>query len=252
MEIGAKASATAFFGSPSTQSVFTAGKSNAASPEQENARVIIKAQKRQINQIRGYKLDLTPAENHRLSKIQIEVQQIQSKAGAGTVRPDELEDRAALLAEADEIIGKPTVDAVADQFLADMAGLLEALLAPKLDPSLQKRVDQLLRVKGTLETALNANNSDTLRSQFQSISNHIDSLTPPRAVSSLSTSERREYDKIAVLINDHVGEKIQLSSRETTRVAQLEQSISSLQAQLPPDVSQQPTPQQVTRAYTRL
>jgi len=252
MEIGSKASATAFFGSPSTESIFSAGQSAGPTPEQESARVIVTAQKREINRIRGYKLDLSPAENHRLTKIQIEVQKIQSKASAGTVRQDELDDRLALLAEADKIIGKPTVDIKADQFLADLAAVVKALLEPKLDPILQKRVDQFTRVKTTLETALNANNSDTLRAQFQRVSSHIDSLTPPRAVSSLSKAEQREYDKLAVLINDHAGVKIQLSSRETIRVAQLEQSISNLQGQLASGASQQPTSQQVARAYTRL
>lgn len=249
MEIGA--SASQIFGSSSVDSVFSAGQSAPATQEQETARITIDAQRREINRLRGYKLSLTPAEKNRLTEIQVEIQEIETKASSGTVRNDELDDRTALLAEADEIIGKPTVDIEADEFLAELAGILEALLAPKLNPVVEKRVEQLERVKATVEEALNANNTDTLRAQFQNITAQIEALTPPRAVSQLSSTERRAYDDLAILINDHVGAKLQLNSRETIRVAELESSIINLQGLLAPDITQQPTPQAVARAYTR-
>ncbi len=251
MEIGA--SPTQVFGSPSTDSLFAAGLSQGASPEQETARVTIDAHRAEINRIRGYKLRLTPAEKNKLGEIQVRVQEIEGRATEGTVRDDELEERTQLLKDADEIIGKQTVDVEADQFLANTAGILEALLAPKLDPATAAKVERLERVKDNLENLVNERpESKTLRSQFQSITVQLNSLTPPRPVSTLSPAGLKAYDDLAELINDHAGAKIQLNSRETIRVVELEASIISLQGLLPPDPSQQPTSAAVSRAYTRL
>ena len=260
MEIGASfsgAKATDFFGSPSTDSVFSAGQSTPATDTQESARVIINSHKREINRIRGYKLQLSPAENQRLSEIQAEIIEIETKATQGLAREDELEDRLELLAEADEIIGKPTANVGDDEAksdeLAEQAGILQALLEPKLSPALQKRVEQLERVKESLETSLSINpESATLLAQFQNVSGQIDTLKPPRPISQLSLSERKDYDDLADLINQTAGAEIQLSSRDAIRVAELEGSIIDLQATLPPDISQQPTPGDVARAYTRI
>ncbi len=134
MEIDAKA--TDVFGSARVDSVFFNGQSapSPPSPQQETAWVSIIAQKREINRIHGYKLQLTPAESKRLSEIQADVIDIERKASGGTVRTDELDDRIELLAEADEIIGKPAVDVAADDTLAEFAQAVESLLEPKLDP----------------------------------------------------------------------------------------------------------------------
>lgn len=251
MEIGAKA--TAIFGSPTVESIFAAGKSAPRTQEQETARVAIAAHKREINRIFGYKLQLTPAENQRLADIRSEIVEIGRKVSAGTVRADELDDRIELLKEADEIIGKPTVDVEADDQLAEYAQGVDSLLQPKLDPTTLRRVESLERVKAGFEEQLNRNpTSPTLISQFQSIQRVIDDLTTPRPVSALSVSERKVYDDLAELINDHVGEKIQLSSAESLRVAELEKSILQLQELLPADAGSQPTPQAVARAYARL
>lgn len=251
MEIGAKASDV--FGSPKIESVFSAGQSAPPSPQQETARVAIIAQKREINRIHGYKLQLTPAETKRLTDIQDEIIEIERKASAGTARADELDDRLELLKEADEIIGKPTVDIEADDTLAEFAQAVDTLLQPKLDPTTLARVESLERVKATIEESLNKNpESATLLSQFQSVSAVIDNLTTPRLISSLSASERRMYDDLTELINEHTGEKIQLTAKEAIRVAELEKSILQLQELLPADAGQQPSSQAVARAYARL
>ena len=251
MEIGAKP--TDVFGSPRVDSIFATGVTAPPTPQQETARVSIIAHKREINRIHGYKLQLTPGENLRLKEIQEEVVAIERKASAGTVREDELDDRIELLAEADEIIGKPVVDVEADSTLAEFAQAVESLLEPKLDPTRLAQVERLERVKATIEENLNANpESLTLLSQFQSVSALIDGLTPPRPVSALSKTERDLYDDLAELINDHVGVKLQLNAKESIRVAELEKSILQLQEILPPDISQQPTSQSVARAYARL
>lgn len=255
MEIGG-AKGTDIFGSPSTDSIFSAGKNAPATQEQEIARVTIKAQKREINHLRGYKLELTLADNERLAKIQTKLTEIGRKAQNGTVREDELADRLELLAEADEIIGKPIANVDEDEEvsekLSELAGILDALLEPKLNSTLAKRVERLERVKDTLEGNLNNNpESDTLRTQFQNITRLVDELKPDRAISELSTAERKTYDDLADLINDQAGAKVQLSSKEVIRVSELEGSIINLQQLLGADISGQPTPGDVARAYTR-
>lgn len=256
MEIGG-AKATDLFGSPSTDSIFSAGLNAPATQEQETARITIKSQKREINRLRGYKLELTAAENQRLSKLQVEISKIERKAQNGTVRQDELDDRLELLAEADEIIGKPIANVGEDEAISDklseLAGILEALLEPKLNSTLAKRVERLERVRDTLEERLNYNpESDTLRSQFQNITVLIDGLKPNRAISELSADERKTYDDLAELINNQAEAKVQLPSKDAIRVAELESSIINLQQLLAPDITGQPTPGDVARAYMRL
>lgn len=251
MEIGA--SPSQIFGSPGPDQLFTGTSTAVATDEQETARITIKAQRREINRIHGYKLELTPNETRKLAELQSEIVEIGRKISAGTVREDELEDRTAKLKEADEIIGKPTIDVEADEFLAELAGGVETLLQPKLSPVELRRVEQLERVKDTIEQSFNANpESDTLRRQFINISQQIETLTPPRAISQLSKAEKAAYDDLAELINDHAGAKIQLPARDAIRVAELERSISQLQELAPPDPAGQPTPQAVSRAYARL
>ncbi len=233
-------------------SIFSAGKVEGGTPEQETARATILAQKREINRIRGYKLQLNPAEKQQLAEIQQKVQAIEKKSSNGTVRSDELGDRLDLLAEADEIIGKPLVDAKADDELAKLAGIMEALLNPKLNPVQARRVEMLTRVKDNIEASmLRSPESATLRNQFRNLTFQLLEANPPRPVSSLSLTERKAYDDLAIMINDRAGTKIQLSAKENIRVAELESSIINLQALSPPDLSQQPTTQQVSRAYTR-
>ena len=253
----APVSATSLFGGgvASASSLFETNVSKGPSAEQENARAIVSAQKREINRIRGYKPVLNLSEKRELGEIQKKIEAIQKKANAGTVRADELEDRTELLLEADRIIGKPIAKAgdEIDDKLAEYAGALEKLLEPKLDPSAQKRVDTLKRIKTTLEFAVDANpESATIRAQFQNVSKQLADQNPSRPISALSVAEKKAYDDLAELINETAGVEIQLSSKDTLRVAALESSILDLQSQLGDDPSQQPSSLSVNRAYTRL
>lgn len=247
-------SATQIFGGGGVETFFAAGASGGASSEQQTAQVVVQAQQREINRIRGYKLQLSPAENFRLGEIQTEILKIQEKATNGTVRADELEDRKELYEEADRIIGKPIleIDTENDEVLTKLVSALETLMQPKLDPATQRRVDSLVRVKDNIEDQLAANpESVVLRGRFQSISKTVDALTPLRSVSQLSTDERRLYDEIVRDINDYTGVQLQLPSDDAIRVAQLEQSIEQMSANLPPDPSSQPTSGAVSRATAR-
>lgn len=233
------------------ESFFPAGQPSSAA-SQKTALVAITAHKREINRIHGYKLELTPADNLRLLDIRTEIQEIDRKVSDGTVREDELEDRQELLDEADEIIGKPVVDIQADDTLSEYAQAVDTLLQPKLDPVTLRRVESLERIKAGYEEALLENpENKTLSAQFQSITTLINNLTPPREVKSLSVSEKRLYDELAELINDHAGVKLQLNSREAIRVAELEASILQLQELAPASLAQ-PSSFAVARAYVRL
>jgi hypothetical protein len=251
MEIGAPASA--IFGAAATTDVFSVNAPAETSPAQQAAQSTIEAHKREINRIRGYKLQLSVAEKQQLAKLQVEIQEIDQRVAQGLARPDELDTRLDLFADADRIIGKPIVDAEGDETLAELGGALEALLQPKLNKQIAQQVERLERVQATLEERVAENPSNrTALQQFQSINRAIANLKPLREVKELSKAETRAYNEAVEAINDHVGIKIELTAKEAVRVAELESSIASLQALVPPDIASQPTPAQVARAYVRL
>ncbi len=247
------ATASSLFGSASADSIFAATKSATGTSDQQSARAIITAHNRSINRIRGYKLALTPTDKQKLVELKEKIQTIETKAGAGTVRQDELDDRLEMLNEADRIIGKPIVDVEADLQLAQFNNLRLALLEPKLDSATAKRVAFLERFRDSTEDQINENpDRHSLQLKLQSIVRQIGVLKPLRSTSQLSKAERKTYDAIVTLINDHAGVKIELTSQESNRVAALQSSIAQFQGSLGPDPSQQPTPQAVARAYTSL
>lgn len=245
------ATAESFFGSTSADAIIAAGQSASVDSEQQIALAMTTAAKREINRIRGYKLELSLAEKQKLADIQTEILRIQEKIGAGTVRADELEDHDELLDEADRIIGKPIVDVEADETLATFNNLRLAVIAPKLDNSTKKRVEFMERFKDNLEQQIIENPERlSLQQKFQAVSAQIDSLTPLRPITQLSRVEAKVYDETVELINDYAGVKVELTAAESRRVAALEESIANFQSLLP-DFGQ-PSAQQVARAYTSL
>lgn len=251
MEIAATASS--LFGSSSAETIFSLGQSVGATSSQQSAKAIIIASKREINRIRGYKLDLTPTDNQKLTQLAKKISVIEAKSIAGTVREDELADRLEYIDEANRIIGKPIVGVEADEKLAEYNALKVALLEPKLDGATAKRVAFLERYKNTLAEQIN-NNPDrrTPQLQYQTAIKLIDQLKPLRLTTELSIAERKAYDDIVELINDHTDVKIELTAKESGRVIALERSIADFQSSLGPDLSQQPTPQAVANAYISL
>ena len=261
MQIGSNAASSlfpavtgdSFFGSSSAESIIAAGQSAAGTSDQQSAQGIIKAHKREINRIRGFKLELSPTELQKLDKLQVKIQKIETKVAAGTVRADELDDRLEFLDEADRIIGKPIVDVEADEQLAEYNSLKIALLEPKLDNATAKRVAFMERFKASLGQQISENpERHSLQLDFQSVDRIIDQLKPLRSTSQLSKAEAKAYDDIVELINDHAGIKVELTAAESNRVEALESSIVQFQNVLGPDPSSQPTAQAVANAYTAL
>ena len=258
MEIGVKATAifgetAAAFGKASGQDLLAVGAASGGSSVQEAALTTIESHKREINRIRGYKLQLTVAEKQRLARIQVQIQEIDQRASDGLARADEFDTRKELLDDADRIIGKPIVDADADEELAELAGAIEALLQPKLDKARAQQVERLERIRDGLEERLLGNPGNrTLAQQCQSAANLVATLKPLREVAELSRAEARAYDDLVELVNARAGAKVELKAKDAIKVAELQSSISQLQAALPPDTTQQPTSADVARAYVRL
>lgn len=257
MEIGSSAfnffkrdAAESLFGSTSADTIIGAGLAGSNSSAQ-NALTMTIAAKREINRIRGYKIELTLSEKQRLLDLQEKIKKIDVKINDGTVRPDELDDRIAFRDEADRIIGKPIVDVEADETLKEYNNLKLAILQPRLDPTLRKRIEFMERYKDTLEKELSFNPDRlSLQRAFRGIASQIDRLNPLRSPAQLRGQEIKAYDDIVELINNHAGAKVELTVAESRRVEALQKAISDFQSQVP-DLSQ-PTPQQAARAYTAL
>ena len=123
----------------------------------------------------------------------------------------------------------------ADDELAEFNALKLALLEPKLDNATAKQVAFMERFKESVEQQINENpERHSLALKFQSISGQIDALKPLRTPSQLSKAERKTYDDIVVLINDHAGVKIELTAQESDKFAALESSIANFQGSLGP------------------
>ena len=92
--------------------------------------------------VKGEMLDLAYVDRPRAEMregpgIQEEIQNIERKAAAGTVRSDELDDRLELFEEADRIIGKPIVDIEGDETLAQLSAGLDLIVKPNLPRAVQ-------------------------------------------------------------------------------------------------------------------
>lgn len=235
------------------ESFFSIGVSEGATAVQSSAQVAITSHKREINRIRGYKLQLTPADNQRLAKLQDKITDLNRKAAEGTIRSDEIRQRGEYYRQADRIVGKPSVDVDADATLAALSKQIDALLAPRLDPARQKRLDLLEKLKGRLQTRLEDKPSnETVIAQIRNIIKQIADIAPPRDVHTLSPGEKRTYDGLVRQVNDYAEAKLLLNARESVRVYELQRSIDQLAQLLPPDLSSQPTAAQAASLYARL
>lgn len=247
------ASAADVFGASSATSIFSAKLTGGASNIQQAARVVTDATNREIKRIRGYKVQLTPADNKRLTEIQKEIQTINQKAADGTVRRDEIDDRAELYIESDFIIGKPSAGIENDDFLDDINEKIETLLAPKLTPQKEKRLAILNNMLEQLQDALGDDTSNVIAiKRVTNVQYQIDQIDVSRPVTALSVNEKQEYDELVDTANAYAGKKLLLNARDSARVQALEETIAQMASSLPASNSGQPTSADVSRAYGRL
>ena len=245
--------ATSIFGGGKASSVFSAGLTGGASDAQQAAKTVVDATTQQINRIRGYKAQLTPAENKRLDEIRVEIGKISDKSVAGTARSDELDDREVLFLEADTIIGKPSAGVEIDETLEELREKVDAVFAPRLTPPQEKRLETLNNLLETFEEKLDddTSNVNTIR-QIQNVTRQINAIDVPRSITQLSVSEKAEYDALVEETNAYAGAKLLLNAQEATRVQFLQETIEKMSQLLPADPAGQPTSQDVARAYARL
>lgn len=245
--------ATSIFGGGSATTLFAATVSGGATDAQQAAQVVVDASKKEINRIRGYKLQLTPAENKRLSELQEQIGKINDKAANGTVRDDELEDRSELFLEADTIIGKPSAGVENDDVLDGLREQIDEVLAPRLTPQQQDRLDTLNTLLTSFEERLADDPSNVVAiRQVQNIQRQISNIDVPRKVTELTVAEKQEYDELVEQANNHAGAKLLLNARESARVQALEETIGQMSSLLPADPAGQPTAAAVARAYARI
>jgi hypothetical protein len=139
----------------------------------------------------------------------------------------------------------------ADETLKEYNNLKLAVLQPRLDPALRKRIEFMERYKATLEKDLSfIPDRPALQRVFRSIASGIDRLNPLRSPSQFQAREVKTYDDIVALINDHAGVKVELTVAETRPVEALQKAIADFHGQIP-DFSR-PLAQQAARAYTAL
>ena len=235
------------------ESFFAIGVSEGATAVQTSAQVAITSHQREINRIRGYKLQLTPADNQRLAKLQEKIVGLNQKAADGNIRADEIRQRSEYYRQADEIVGKPSVDVEADVTLSALSDKIDELLAPKLDAARQKRLDLLEKLGDRLRSRLEDNPSNqTVIGQLRNILKQIEDVAPARGVHTLSVTEKRSYDDLVRQVNDYAKAKLMLNAKESSRVYELQKSIDQLAELLPPDTSNQPTAAQAASLYARL
>lgn len=247
------ASASSIFGGGSASSIFAAGVNLGATEQQQAAQEVVNASNREIKRIRGYKVQLTPADNKRLGEIQKDITRINSKVSDGSVRSDELEDRELLYLEADTIIGKPSAGIENDKTLDGIREKIDELLSKRLTPQQEKRIETLTTLQESFQDRLDddPSNVNTIR-QLQNIQYQINQIDQPRNVSQLSVTEKKEYDELVDQANTHAGAKLLLNSRDSIRVQNLQETIDQMASSLPADPASQPTAASVARAYARI
>lgn len=224
--IGSTSGKNAPIANPGTQVI----EAIAAGPQADNS-AIIAAQTREINRIKGYKVQLTPADNKRLDQLQEKILQIQEKAQRGTANAKDFEDRTKAYAEANEIIGKKTLteEQSKDPAMEKLASGLAALMKPKLSPAVQQRVSILEKMQASLEEQLNDRpDSPVLKGRYQIVVGTLAKIAPLRRVTELSPEELKDYDQMAAAINKLAGFKLQLPSKDALRVAALERAVTDL------------------------
>ena len=150
------------------------------------------------------------------------------RASNGTLRTDEIEDRAALFLEADTIIGKPSANVENDDFLDGIRDQIDDLLAPRLTPPQERRLETLNTLLTGFEERLAEDSTNVVAiRQVQNIQRQISNIDVPRQISQLSVSEKQQYDSLVEQANEHAGAKLLLNSTESVSRAEFRRKILS-------------------------
>lgn len=245
-------SADDIFGGGDASTFFTGATGGGS---QEAIRASIRGLERELNRLLGFKTDFTPAEKKRLDEVQTRIAKIEKAASESGFTPDQIAERSELYQEAYRIMGKDYVDVASNPKIQALTDKVDALLEPKLQGASKVRLERLRKLEDTFLDALVDNpKNETARARLRNVKVQINKLIPPRQVSELSVTERRDYDDLVDRINSLAETEYLLDSRKRMRADRIQASMSEMEAQASAlGVDQgQPSAQAVARAYTRL
>lgn len=235
------------------EAFFSIGVTEGVTAIQRSAKIAVDTQQREINRIRGYKLEIPPADQKRLGKLQEKIVALNRKAIEGAIKPDEIKQRSEYYRQADKILGKPSVDVEADLKLKALTVKVNALLEPNLDPVKAKRLKLLRGMKVKLQDRLNDNPSNrSAIGQIRNVLKQIETLAPLRGVQDLSPAETKTYDGLVKEVNDYAKAKLLLDAKESVRVHELEKSIKQISPLVQAGAPAAPTAGQIASIYSRL
>jgi len=193
--------------------------------------VIADGLSKEIQKIQGFRTDITPANEARLAAIKTEIEKID---GNTTPQDADLQERTAarrleLNTEAFKILGKTYVDIDGTPELKAVKDKIDDLLEPPLRGDKKDRLIRLRKLEKTAFQSFFANpESLTAATQLRSVSIQIAQLVPPRLVTELTLSERREYDALAAEGNQLAGTEAFLPAAKKLKIEKLQRTIGRL------------------------
>lgn len=244
-------SADNLFGGAGANSIFTGSDANSG----EAVRASLKGLERELNRLLGFKSDFPPAQKKRLDQLQTEIAAIEKRGKDKGLDENEAKRRAERYQEAYAIMGKDYVDIGENEQLQALSDKVDALLEPRLQGAKKQRLERLRKLEDSFLDALGNNpKNETARRQLRNVKVQIGRLIPPRQISELSLSERREYDDLVEQINKMAGTEFLLESKKRMRADKIRASMAELEAQASAlGIGQSgPSAAEVARAYTRL
>lgn len=187
------------------------------------------ALKRDLDRLNGFRTDITPAKAKQLTKLRSDIARIEQNASPDGLNEKEINERASLFRQANEILGKPYVNVRADRVLSNLVDQVDALLEPKLQGAQKRRLENLRSLEEKyLDAFLGGNKSRALRQQLTNVQSQVSSLTPPRKMNELTSRERQQYDALVAQINDRAGSEYLLPSRKKARAESIQAAMSKL------------------------
>lgn len=215
--------ASNLFGEPTADAVFSAGLSTSVQANE----LIVTGLQRDLDRLNGYNVDLSPSRKQELEDLQAQIGRINERAGPdGVLTDSDAIERTELYQDAYKILGKNYVDVKKDDKLTSLMQQVDDLLEPKLRGAAKARLERLRNMEThLLGTYEKGSTSRTTVRQIQNLQVQISNLTPPNKLSSLSNTERADYNALVNEINERAGTDLLLNSRDRLKAEQIQASI---------------------------
>lgn len=195
--------------------------------------VIVKGLKDEIDRTLGFRTNISASEKKQLEKYQADIQGLEAEAQKRLLTPSELQDRARFYVESYRILGKDYVDIRNDSFLSKKSAEIDTLLATKPKGDQAERLADLKRYRAEINRQMNEAGDKppiTLFTRLRSANQQISDMTRPRKMSTLSSEERAQYDRLVGELNAHAGQELQLDSRKKLKIERLQASMEAIKA----------------------